>query len=67
MFIHRGSPQTNGWRPILIWHLGLCFGVLECGMGWSKRYKGVRILWKKKEVYSFKFGKPVDGYLAYKA
>jgi hypothetical protein len=51
--------------------LTFTFHFVECGMGWSKWYYGLRLVWKKREVFrlrvkenknhwSYKIGKGKD-------
>ena len=40
--------------------LCIAFGVMECGQGWSRRYRGFRVLWRGNRVAKLRIGAPVQ-------
>ncbi len=57
----RGEPQVRGWRPLFLGPVTLAFGVLECGLGWSRRYRGFRVLWKGNDVWTVRLDGGASG------
>ena len=57
----RGEPQVRGWRPIFSGPLSIAFGVLDCGPGWSRRYRGFRMLWKGNRFCTVRLDSGVAG------
>jgi hypothetical protein len=37
----------------------VAFGVLDCGQGWSRRYRGFRLLWRGNSIARVRLGRVV--------